>query len=123
MAGEILLEMINSRGGSDSDYSDIIFGIVVDDAPLKIQISNQMTLTDAFLNLGTAVTKHKVWMKTTGRKRDDLKEPIEDGTPATKYTEYEVDGRLKKGDGVAMIRQDGGQQFYVLEKLGGDVDG
>lgn len=117
-----MLSWWDSRGGNDSDYSDIVFGTVVDDSPLKVQISNQMTLTDAFLNLGTAVTKHKVWMKTTGRKRDDLKSPIEDGEPSTKYTEYEVDGRLKKGDGVAMIRQDGGQQFYVFEKVGGDED-
>lgn len=118
-----MLEWWANRGGHDSEYSDIVFGTVVSESPLAIQISNQMTLTEAFLTLGSNVTRHKVWMKTTGRKREDIKKPIEDGTPAAKYTEYEVDGRLKVGDGVAMLRQDGGQQFYVFEKLGGDEDG
>lgn len=105
MAGEVLWGMVNSRGGNDSDYSDIVFGTVVDDSPLKIQISNQMTLTDAFLNLSEAVTDHKVKVKVDGDEKT-----------------VTILGALKKGDGVTMIRQDGGQQFYVLEKTGGDVD-
>ncbi|MDT7015136.1 DUF2577 domain-containing protein [Levilactobacillus namurensis] len=106
MAGEQLLDMMEARGGSDSDYSDIVFGTVVSEKPLKIQISNQMVLTDAFLNLSKAVTDHKVKVK--------------DGNDTKTVT---VLGALKKGDGVTMIRQDGGQQFYVLEKIGGDEDG
>lgn len=106
MAGEQLLDMMEARGGSDSDYSDIVFGTVVSEKPLKIQISNQITLTDALLNLSVSVTDHKVKVK--------------DGGDTKTVT---VLGALKKGDGVTMIRQDGGQQFYVLEKIGGDEDG
>ena len=106
MAGEKLLDMMQSRGGNDSDYSDIVFGTVVSESPLKIQISNQMVLTDAFLNLSESVTDHKVKMKIEGE---------------TKIVT--ILNALKKSDGVTMIRQDGGQQFYVLEKTGGDEDG
>ena len=106
MAGERLLDMMQARGGNDSDYSDIVFGTVVSENPLKVQISNQMVLTDAFLNLSRSVTDHKVRVK--------------DGGDTKTVT---VLGALKKGDGVTMIRQDGGQQFYVLEKTGGDEDG
>lgn len=105
MAGEVLWGMIHSRQGNDSEYSDIVFGTVVDDSPLKIQISNQMILTDTFLNLSEAVTDHKVKVKVDGDEKT-----------------VTILGALKKGDGVTMIRQDGGQQFYVLEKTGGDVD-
>lgn len=51
MAGEKLLKAIHSRGGNDSDYADIVFGTVVSTAPLKIQISNQMTLAIVPLRL------------------------------------------------------------------------
>lgn len=106
MAGERLLDMMNERGGSDSDYADIVFGTVVNETPLQIQISNQMTLTDAFLNLSESVTDHKVKMEIDGKTQT-----------------VTILNALKKGDGVTMIRQDGGQQFYVLEKTGGDEDG
>ncbi|WP_251948978.1 DUF2577 domain-containing protein [Levilactobacillus brevis] len=106
MAGERLLDMIKDRGGSDSDYADIVFGTVISESPLQIQISNQMVLSDAFLNLSESVTNHKVKMKIDGDTKT-----------------VTVLNALKKGDGVTMIRQDGGQQFYVLEKTGGDEDG
>ncbi|MDT7019296.1 DUF2577 domain-containing protein [Lactobacillus sp. PFC-70] len=106
MAGEQLLDMMEARGGSDSDYSDIVFGTVVSEKPLKIQISNQITLTDALLNLSVSVTDHKIKVKDGGNTKT-----------------VTILGALKKGDGVTMIRQDGGQQFYVLEKIGGDEDG
>lgn len=103
MAGERILGMMNSRGGNDSDYADIVFGTVTSTSPLKIQISNQMTLGEEFLNLSENVTDHKVKMK------------IDDETKTV-----EILNGLKAGDGVTMIRQDGGQQFYVLEKTGGE---
>ena len=34
--------------------------------------------------------------------------------------EYEFDNSLKAGDKVTMIRMDGGQQFYLFERLGED---
>ena len=101
-----MLEWWANRGGHDSDYSDIVFGTVVDDSPLRIQISETMFLDEGFLNLSESVTDHKVKMKIDGKE-----------------TTVTVLGALKKGDGVTMIRQDGGQQFYVLEKTGGDEDG
>lgn len=101
-----MLEWWANRGGNDSDYSDIVFGTVVDDSPLRIQISETMFLDEGFLNLSESVTDHKVKMKIDGKE-----------------TTVTILGALKKGDGVTMIRQDGGQQFYVLEKTGGDEDG
>jgi len=106
MAGEKLLNLMNGRGGNDSDYSDIVFGTVISTSPLKIQISNQMVLTDAFLNLSREVTDYWLKVEIEGDKR-----------------KVKVLNALKDGDGVTMIRQDGGQQFYVLEKTEGEKDG
>ncbi|MBT9671749.1 DUF2577 domain-containing protein [Secundilactobacillus kimchicus] len=107
MAGEWLLKKLQQRGGSDSDYSDIVYGTVTSTSPLKIQISNQMTLTDAFLNVSDSLTNQKLRVKIDGEEKT-----------------LEILNELKVGDGVSMIRHDGGQQFYVFEKnKGGDVDG
>lgn len=106
MAGERLLKLMKDRGGNDSDYSDIVFGTVLSVSPLKIQISNQMVLTDEFLNLSREVTDY--WLKVEI-----------DG----KVKKVKVLNALKDGDGVTMVRQDGGQQFYVLEKTEGEKDG
>lgn len=117
MAGERILGMMKARGGNNSDYADIVFGTVVSLSPLKIQISNQMTLTDAFLTLGRYVTKHK--------EKVTYKDWKSDSEVTRKDEEVIVDDSLENGDGVAMIRMDGGQQYYVFEKTAeeGDVDG
>lgn len=107
MAGERILEMMKQRGGHDSDYADVVFGTVVSASPLKIQISNQMTLTDAFLVLGRYVQKHKEKHTYHDYKQD---------SDTTRTEAVVVDDSLEAGDGVAMIRMDGGQQFYVFEK-------
>lgn len=108
MAGEWFMEQIKARGGHQSDYADVVFGTVQSVKPLKVQISNQLILTDDFITLGRHVTKHKeklTYHDWRGEKDIERTETVE------------IDESLKAGDGVAMIRQDGGQQFYVFEKV------
>lgn len=108
MAGEWLMEQVKARGGHQSDYADVVFGTVQSVKPLKIQISNQLILTDEFITLGRHVTKHKeklIYHDWKGDKDIERTETVG------------IDESLKTGDGVAMIRQDGGQQFYVFEKI------
>ncbi|QEU46215.1 DUF2577 domain-containing protein [Schleiferilactobacillus harbinensis] len=111
MAGEWMLNQMSSRGGKPNEYADLVYGKVVSVSPLKIQLSNSMILTDNFLTLGLHVTKHKV--KITYKDRTDTSDN-------DRTEEVEVDESLKAGDGVVMIRSDGGQSFFVLEKTGGD---
>lgn len=111
MAGEWMLNQMNSRGGKPNEYADLVYGKVVSTSPLKVQLSNSMILTDNFLTLGLHVTKHKV--KVTYKDRTDTSDN-------ERTEEVEVDESLKAGDGVVMIRSDGGQSFFILEKTGGD---
>ena len=52
MAGEQLIKMLTERGGSDSEYSDVVYGRVISAVPLKVQISNSMIIDDNFIVLG-----------------------------------------------------------------------
>lgn len=122
MAGEKLLGMINSKGGNESDYADIVYGKVISSDPLKIQTSNQMILSESFLVLGRQVTKRKERVKILSHS-DQIGE-VSGNRPDVAET-VEIDGTLIKGDEVVMIRFDGGQQFFVLERSNDrrDVDG
>ncbi|CAM3206435.1 DUF2577 domain-containing protein [Lactiplantibacillus plajomi] len=100
MAGQWLLSQLKSKGGKDADYADVVYGTVVSTAPLQIQYSNSMILTSSFLTLGRAVSDYETTIKIDG---SDKKVKIKNG--------------LRSGDHVAMIRGDGGQTFYVFDKL------
>lgn len=104
MAGEWLLDQINARGGSKNEYADIQFGTVISAKPLKVQLSDKITLTAPFLIVGNSVTDHKITLNIDG---SDKKVTIKNA--------------LKQDDKVAMFRLDGGQQFYIFEKLSEDA--
>lgn len=98
MAGKRLYELMIKRGGKPSDYSDVVYGTVISTKPLKVQLSNNMILTDDFIVLGKHIGKFKI--------KGNI--------------ELEIDNSLESGDKVTMIREDGGQQFYLFERLGDD---
>ena len=110
MAGERLIKMLNSRGGKDSDYADVVYGVVTSTEPLKVQLSNNMVIDDNFIVLGKNIGKFKVSGKATINGSDVIK--IEKIT----FKDMEFDNSLKKNDKVTMIRMDGGQQFYLFER-------
>ncbi len=123
MAGEQLLGMMNSKGGNESDYADIVYGKVISDSPLKIQTSNQMILSESFLVLGRQVTKHQERIRVLSHN-DSIGDTSGNRPDVTEI--IKIDGTLKAGDSVVMIRFNGGQQFFVLERTNdrtGDNDG
>lgn len=104
---------MKAKGGKDSDYSDIVYGKVISTDPLKIQTSNQMILSESFLVLGRSVTRHKE--RITVLSHSDTIADVS-GTRPNVVETIEIDGSLQVDDEVMMIRFDGGQQFYVLER-------
>ncbi len=108
MAGEVLLDMMNSRGGSPGEYSDIVFGKVVSVSPLNVQYSNNLILVPGLLKIARSVTKYKV--KLTYKDKDN-------GSDRERTEEVEIDNSLKPGDGVVMVRRDGGQEFVIIDKV------
>ncbi|WEV40366.1 DUF2577 domain-containing protein [Lactobacillus sp. ESL0681] len=117
MAGEQLWRMMHERGGSDSEYSDIVYGTVSSVDPLEVQLANDMILTDDFIVLGKNIGKIVLNGKTKVYAHDD-QIGKESGTrpTITEKVKYELDNSLKKDDKVTMIRMDGGQQFYLFER-------
>lgn len=113
MAGERLIELINSKAGKASDKSDVMYGIVTSVKPLKVQLSNQMIITDDFITLGKHIGKFKI--KGTISNHHESK--------ANGDADFEIDNGLQMNDKVTLIRGNGGQQFYLFERQGIDGSG
>lgn len=139
MAGEQLIEIINRGKRKASDYSDVVYGKVIKVKPLKVQLSNQMIIDDNFIVLGKHIGKFRVQgkMKTkvevkehhdqigeVSGTRPDVKEKAElefPKKPEPNKFYLEIDNSLEKDDKVTLIRCDGGQRFYLFERI--DKDG
>ncbi len=77
--------------------ADVIFGTVVSIGPLQIQVSDKLILPQELLILSKRVAEYTL---------------IVDGQTVT------IDDRLALNDKVVMIKRNGGQSFFVLEKAG-----
>ena len=113
--GRGLYELMTQRGGSDSEYADLIYGTVVSASPLKFQISNTMVIDGNFITLGKNIGTYTLKGKATNKgkvTKGSAKGDIE----MTSDIEITVDNSLHTGDKVSLIRGDGGQRFYLFER-------
>lgn len=87
-----------------SSPAKVMYGTVVASSPLAVRIEQRLTIPEAFLTLTKNVRDYKVRMSVNG------------GTEQ----EYTVKNGLKTGDRVMLLREQGGQNYIVLDKIGGE---
>jgi hypothetical protein len=80
--------------------TDLRYGVVTTTAPLRIQITPQFTLPSSALVVPKRLTDHTI-------------EVVTDGVTKT----ITIKNALQKDDKVALIRQKGGQSYFVLDKV------
>lgn len=76
---------------------NVQFGNVVSTSPLRINVEQKLTLEKEMLILAKGLT--------------DYEAETEDGTKVI------IRNELKAGDNVILIRMQGGQRFFVLDKV------
>lgn len=81
---------------------NVVFGAVTSASPLKIRVDHKIVLTSAQLVLSRNVTDY------------DTSIIIEDG----EEKKVTIHNKLKKGEEVILIRQQSGQKYIVLDRLG-----
>lgn len=79
------------------------FGEVISAAPLKICVEQKMLLGEAQLILARNVTEYKTAVTVQGETRKDIV----------------IHNALKERDKVILIRQQEGQKFIVVDRIGG----
>lgn len=87
---------------------EVFFGEVLSVAPLKVNVEQKMVLGEAQLVLCRNVTEY-----TTGGTILWETEKIEGKKQLT------VHNALEKGEKVILLRQQGGQKFIVVDRIGG----
>jgi hypothetical protein len=81
--------------------SDIVYGTVVSANPVSIQIDQKLTLSKEFVTLTSNVKDHEVEVSVEGGTTQKMK----------------VFNGLNQGDGVIMLKSQGGQKYIVIDKI------
>lgn len=106
---------------------NVYFGEVVSAAPLKINVEQKMVLGEKQLILSRNVTNFKTSISAgniknyyyTGSTEDSGTAPVSPShVHAVGKIEVTVHNGLVVGDEVILIRQQGGQKFIVLDRIG-----
>lgn len=106
----------------------VIFGTVISEAPLKINVEQKLTLTEDFLVLTKNVMDYKTHISfdNPSIKQTFTTWDIDEKTESTpskiafkESIKYEVTvyNALKNGDMVMLIRLQGGQKYIVIDKV------
>ena len=105
---EIAMEAVDN-----SKMPDLRFGTVVSASPLKIRVTNQFILPSSMLIVPQHLTDYEIEITTSGYGWLDNNgdEMIQNNK------KIKVHGALKSGDKVALMRKQGGQSYFVLDRL------
>lgn len=132
-----LIQLIKHAAKEQSEASKpvaVMIGKVVSETPLKIQLDQKLTLTESFLILTKAVVDYSVDMTvdhTTeshthshGYIDDSSKRTTDLHTHNHAYVgkkKFTIHHKLKEDDQVILLRKQGGQQYVVLDVVGGGM--
>lgn len=98
-----LLEIIKTASKDMMDNAqlcDLRYGKVVSTSPLKVQITTQLTIPSSLLIVPQHLTNYKVSATI-------------DGVIKT----ITIKNALKTGDKVALLRKQGGQSYFILDRI------
>ena len=110
-----------NEAGQPADY---VFGTVTKASPLQIQVSQKIVLTDAQLALTRNVTDYEVNVSITEWKTQTKSGGSGYAEFASHNHDIEISkskmtihNALKVGDKVVMMKQKGGQQYLVIDRV------
>lgn len=78
----------------------VVYGQVYSKSPLKVKVSEKLILTSDVLIVPEYLTDHEITLK--------------DSTNAE--TKHTIKNALNTGDRVIMIRNNGGQQYFIIDR-------
>lgn len=135
MLADLVESMKNAALGAveASKPVNVFFGNVVSASPLKINVEQKMTLEAAQLVLARNVTTHTIQMTVNHTTEDETEhthvihdtytnggssDPTAHKHAYVGRKTFTVHNGLVVGDKVILIREQGGQRFIVIDRLG-----
>lgn len=114
----------------DAKFADLRYGTVVSTKPLKVQITNQFVIPGSMLVVPKHLTNYKVNINlnldigaggkhkhTYDEDNKETSEVLDHTHKITGGNSITIENALKVGDRVALIRKQGGQSYFILDKI------
>ena len=106
---------------------DLRYGTVISEKPLKVSITNQFIIPESILIVPEYLTDYEIEVTispdydwNTKTRSGGSGEPAFESHDHDIYfnrKKIKIHGALKVGDKVVLIRQAGGQHFFILDRL------
>lgn len=95
------IKQITVNSVNNLKLSDVLFGKVISTNPLKVEITQDLILSELQLIVPKKFTDYKVETVIDGQKK-----------------EIEVKNKLKNNESVILLRALGGQSYVILDRVG-----
>lgn len=122
---------------NNAQQCDLRYGKVISTSPLRVQVTNQFTIPSSLLVVPEHLTNHQVQCtvsqpgestsgktlvsKTLENETDPIKNHTHEFTiesdGGTSTMMITVNNALKVGDKVALLRKQGGQSYFILDRI------
>ena len=97
----------------NAQMADLRYGKVINVSPLKVKITDQFILPESLLVVPEHLTNYKVNI-TTDWETNPTENHKHNITGTKTIT---INNALKVGDNLALLRQQGGQGYFILDRI------
>lgn len=121
-----IIKRASMESVANAQMSDLRYGKVTSVNPLKVYITNLFTLPESMLVVPEHLTDYEIEITTDTYGWTTEDKSGGSGDPAFESHNHEikqvkrklkVHGALKVGDKVALLRKQGGQSYFILDRL------
>ena len=121
-----IMKRASTDAMNNAQMCDLRFGKVISVEPLKVQVTNLFTIPESLLIVPERLTDYEIKITTSdyGWKTDSESGGSgEDSFASHNHTinqterTLKVHGALKVGDKVALLRKQGGQSYFILDRI------
>ncbi len=102
-----IIRIIAKKTIESEKITTVVYGKVVNEEPLKIRLNQKLTLDETSIFLTRNVTDFDTMVRQSGGEKRTMR----------------IYNGLKVGESVIMIRLFGGQNFLVIDRVGGMDNG
>ena len=113
-----LIKQIAVDAVDNSKIPDLRFGTVMSESPLKVRVTNQFIIPESMLIIPQHLTDYEVKVTidlTYEWETQDESEHNHDIMINQK--KMKIHNKLKTGDKVALLRKQGGQSYFILDRI------
>lgn len=106
----------------NSQPCDLRIGTVVSTSPLKIRVTQQLVLPESLLIVPQHLTNYRMDVTVDWVTEHESGGSLDDAFASHAHDikgkkSVLIHGALKSGDKVALLRKQGGQSYYILDRI------